>query len=301
MEMASELWRVRTATRADTGRIMTLLRHAAWTHFHADWRLPGEWIGRPAFVLAEPADGGSLAGCLCIAADPTPAAWVRLAAIRDLDGAELMVEMMTASLAAAESAGLHEVALLGRDEQLDQWLPSLGFSVANHVITFVNDELDAPASMRQAHGDILVRDVRLDDLLRLVAIERAAFTPIWRHSRESLALGWQHSLSFHVAELDGQIVGFQYSTRSDRPGAAHLVRLTVDPAAQRRGIGSALMAVALHSYRAKGYHSVSLNTQADNIASRHLYERFGFSLAGYAVPVWQRSLARSDSPVTSDS
>lgn len=299
--MASELWRVRAAARPDAGRVMTLLRHAAWTHFHADWRLPGEWIGQPGFVLAEPVDGGSLTGCLCIAADPAPAAWVRLAAIRDHNGAELMAEMMAASLAAVESAGLHEAALLGRDDQLDRWLPSLGFFVVNQVITFVNDELNSPASMRPVHGDVVVRDVRLDDLTRLVAIERAAFAPIWRHSRESLALGWQHSLAFHVAEIDGQVAGFQYSTRSDRPGAAHLVRLTVDPAAQRRGVGSALMAAALHSYRAKGYHSVSLNTQADNVASRHLYERFGFSLAGFAVPVWQRSLARSDSPVTSDS
>ncbi|MDT8307860.1 MAG: GNAT family N-acetyltransferase [Anaerolineae bacterium] len=298
--MASELWRVRAVTRADTGRITTLLRHAAWTHYHADWRLPGDWIGEPGFVLAEPAGGGSLAGCLCVAPDPPPAAWVRLAAIRDDGGFDLLREMLAAALAAARADGVQEAALLGRDERLDAWLPALGFSVVNQVITFVNDELEAPAAMRAPAAGVPVRDVRLNDLPRLVAIEEAAFHPIWRHSREGLALGWQHALSFHVAELDGRVAGFQYSTRSERPGAAHLVRLTVAPEAQRRGVGSALLAAALESYRAQHYHTVSLNTQADNTASRRLYERFGFYLAGFAVPVWQRDIATSDFPAKPD-
>lgn len=300
MEMASELWRVRAATRTDSGRITTLLRHAAWTHFHADWRLPGEWIGEPGFVLAEPVDGGSLAGCLCVAPDPPPAAWVRLAAVRDRDGGGLMAEMMAAAVSAARSVGLRAIALLGHDEQLNNWLPSLGFSIVNQVITFVNDDLSSSPPVSRRNGDAAVRNVRLDDLERLVAIERAAFDPIWRHSRDGLALGWQNSLSFHVAVLAGTIVGFQYSTRSERPGAAHLVRLTVDPAYQRRGVGSSLLAAALDSYRAQGYHTVSLNTQADNAASRHLYERFGFYLAGFAVPVWQRELPASNFVAESD-
>jgi ribosomal protein S18 acetylase RimI-like enzyme len=291
MEMASELRRVRTATRDDVGRITALLRHAAWSHFHADWRLPGDWIGSPGFVVAEPAGGGSLAGCLCAAADPLPAAWIRLAALRDAGGQfSLLGEMMEAVAAAASEEGIQELALLGSDDKIDRWLAALGFRIINEVITYVKDDLQVTAPAGPSGGAAAVRDVRLDDLPRLVEIEEAAFEPIWRHSLDGLALGWQHSVSFHVAELAGRVVGFQYSARSDRPRAAHLVRLTVDPEVQRQGVGSALLAAALASYRDQGYNYVSLNTQADNLASRRLYERFGFSLAGYPMPVWQRPL-----------
>jgi [ribosomal protein S18]-alanine N-acetyltransferase len=291
MEMASELWRLRTATRDDAGRLTALLRHAWWAHFHADWRLPADWIGYPGFVVAEPAGGGSLAGCLCIAPDPPPASWVRLAALRDTaEQFALLRDLLEAALAAISGEHISEIAVLGNDAKLETWLPSLGFEIVNEVVTFVNDDLRAPVPRAPAQRHVMMRKVRLDDLPQLVAIEEAAFDPIWRHSREGLALGWQHALSFHVAELDGKIAGFQYSARSDRPGAAHLVRLTVEPSVQRQGIGGALLAAALASYREQGYDVVSLNTQADNVASQRLYERFGFSLAGYPIPVWRRPL-----------
>lgn len=287
MELASERWRVSMASKADAGRVTALLRQARWTHYHADWHLPGDWLGFPGFVLARAADGDALAGCLCVAPDPLPAAWVRLAAVNDpAGGLEIMGEMMAAALDAARKSEVAEVALLGRDTYLDRWLPALGFSVVNEVVTYLKYDLDGGSAPPDANPDLTVRDVRLDDLARLVEIEAAAFSPIWRHSLESLALGWQHAVNFHVAELEERVVGFQYSTRSDRPSAAHLVRLTVDPAAQRRGVGSALLAAALDSYRQMGYDTVSLNTQADNEASQRLYERFGFQPAGYALPVW---------------
>lgn len=292
MQMASERWRVRTATRADLSRLASLLRHAWWTHFHADWRFPADWVGYPGFVVAEQAGGGALAGCLCIAPDPPPAAWVRLAALRDTaDQPALLRDLLDAALVALAGEPIAEVALLGSDPKLEDWLPPLGFQVVNEVITLVNDNLSSAMPSAPAAGPVIIRGVRLDDLPRLVAIEEAAFDPIWRHSREGLALGWQHAISFHVAVLDGAVAGFQYSARSDRPGAAHLVRLTVDPRCQRRGVGSALLAAAIASYRDHGCRVVSLNTQADNVASQRLYERFGFSLAGYPIPIWQRPLS----------
>lgn len=291
MELASERWRVKPATKADAGQITALLRRAWWSHYHADWHLPGDWLGAPGFVVARSARDGSLAGCLCVAPDPLPAAWVRLAAVDEPgSGLPLMRVMMAAALDGARREGVTEAALLGRDTRLDDWLPALGFSIVNEVVTYLKDDLDGSSASQGAGGEITVRPVRLDDLSRLVEIEAAAFAPLWRHSMEALALGWQHSVSFHVAELEGRVAGFEYSARSDRPSAAHLVRLTVDPGVQRRGVGSALLSAALESYHEQDYETVSLNTQADNEASQRLYERFGFRPAGYAMPVWQRPL-----------
>lgn len=291
MEMASERWRVSPAAKADGGRLTALLRQGWWAHYHADWHLPGDWLGFPGFVMAQSAASGALVGCLCVAPDPLPAAWVRLAAVDEPgNGLAIMRQMMAAALDAARQSGVAEVALLGRDPFLDRWLPALDFSVVNEVVTYLKNGLEESDVQAGANPGVAVREVRLDDLPRLVAIEAAAFAPIWRHSRESLALGWQHAVSFHVAELEGRVVGFEYSARGDRPAAAHLVRLTVDPAAQRRGVGSALLSAAFERYRQEGYDTVSLNTQADNAASQRLYERFGFRLAGYALPVWHRPL-----------
>jgi ribosomal protein S18 acetylase RimI-like enzyme len=110
---------------------------------------------------------------------------------------------------------------------------------------------------------------------------------LWRHSAEGLALGWRHSTSFDVAELNGSVVGFQYSSASDVQTAGHLVRLTVSPDAQRSGVGSTLLAAALRSYQQRNLREASLNTQLSNVASRRLYEKFGFRQAGYRWPVWQ--------------
>jgi ribosomal protein S18 acetylase RimI-like enzyme len=118
----------------------------------------------------------------------------------------------------------------------------------------------------------------------LEQIEARAFEPLWRHSVSTLRLAWQHTVSFDVAAVDGQVVGFQFSTPSET--GAHLARLTVHPSFQGKGIGSHLMAYALAGYRRQGLKAATLNTQADNDASQNLYKRFGFQPNGQKFPVW---------------
>jgi ribosomal protein S18 acetylase RimI-like enzyme len=90
--------------------------------------------------------------------------------------------------------------------------------------------------------------------------------------------------------MGGTIVGFQLSTASG--STAHLVRLTVSTEWHGQGIGSALLAHAITSYRANGLSQVTLNTQLDNIASQFLYRKFGFNATGQRLPVWALPLAQ---------
>ena len=87
MEIANDVGQqrgVRLANPADKLALTKLLRHANFVHLHADWRLPSDWIGDPGFfVIARPS--GRLSACLAGTADPAPAAWIRLAAIRYRD------------------------------------------------------------------------------------------------------------------------------------------------------------------------------------------------------------------------
>lgn len=283
---------VRRAEERDLPLIAEIVQHGPYSHIHVDWRVPRHWLEAGAFMVVEMAPESSarglIQGCLALGADPPPAAWVRLAALRGrYQATRLLGVMLEACLEQLAAEGVGEVGWLPRGSWPQQWMESLGFSHIDEVVTYVKLDLGAQAPL-SPNERLTIREVQTADLPRLVEIEAAAFDPIWRHSVESLSIGRQYALSFHVAELDGRVVGFQYSSDSDVPQAGHLVRLTVDPAAQRCGVGSALLAAALESYRERGFTEASLNTQLSNLPSRRLYEKFGFKSAGYHWPVWWR-------------
>ena len=151
--------------------------------------------------------------------------------------------------------------------------------------------LERLAGHKQKTGPATIRPATTNELARLAEIEEAAFDPLWRHSANGLLLARRQALTFELAELEGQIVGFQYSV-ADRDGqTAHLVRLTVSPSAQGRGVGSGLLASALNGYATLGIKRVTLNTQRDNLPSHRLYERFGFRQLGDRAPVWAMELS----------
>jgi ribosomal protein S18 acetylase RimI-like enzyme len=81
-----------------------------------------------------------------------------------------------------------------------------------------------------------------------------------------------------VAEIDGAIVG--YANLHERDGAAHLSYLFVDPAYQRRGIGTRLMERALDEARRRGHLRVTLGTAVLNRPARRFYERAGWRDTG---------------------
>jgi ribosomal-protein-alanine N-acetyltransferase len=280
--------RVRQAVRSDAAALQRLLRDAAFVHLHADWHLPGDWLGEEGFVLhmeppGRPLSPPGLDGCLVIAADPLPAAWVRVAATRPEDGFPLLLDMLDAVLPELDPR-INEIAWFVTDEWPEPWLEGLGFDLVTDVITFEKDDLRL-APYRPPAG-LEIRPVRMDDFPVLAEIEAAAFEPMWRHSAEGLVLAWRQSVLFDVALVDGQPAGFQFSTRTY--GGAHLARMTVRPDMQGQGIGASLLAEAIAQFEAKNLRRISLNTQRDNLISQRLYKRFGFVESGQAFPVWAR-------------
>lgn len=291
MEMANLNLRLREATSDDLPALAQLLHSSPYSHVHVDWRLPRYWIKTPGFYLAESTIGsGELQACLAIGADPPPGAWVRVAAAKDEStAAKALKGMLGAIIPFLRQRDVRVIGWLPRSGWPAPMIKELGFDQVDEVVTYVKRDLEIPADV--GHNDnVIVRGVRSDDLPLLAAMEEAAFEPLWRHSADSLALGWRRALSFHVATLNGEVAGFQYSADSDVNDAGHLVRLTVSPTAQRSGVGSALLREALLSYRARRLRGASLNTQASNKPSRKLYEKFDYQLAGYRWPVWSLRL-----------
>lgn len=289
---------IRVATKSDAGAILRLLQTAVYSHLHVDWHLPGDWIGSPGFVVVpkeeKPARSNSLTAklfsehttitaCLAATADPPPAAWVRVAALANTNGAEeILASLLAQVVPSLQQQGITHLAWLVVDEWPLPWLPKLGFYRGSAIETYVKEDRNLP-DVTSVPG-LTIRQVYSTDLDALADLEKASFAPIWRQSAQALAVARPQSLSFDVALLDDEIVGYQLSAKAE--AGAHLVRLTVHPEKHGLGIGSTLLKHAFAYYYRQGLYTISLNTQVENRASQKLYLRFGFQPSQQQMPIW---------------
>lgn len=299
MEMANQkIGRIRPAEEADAAKIIQLLEMAPYSHLHAGWHLPGDWLGLPTFVVHEtreasppspfslPSLADGVNACLAVAAEESPAAWVRLAALAQWEqGGVLWPRLFAYIEPLLVKQGVDQIGWLAAEPTPEEWLSTLGFQMIDQVDTWVSERLEAASALP---ANIEIRPALEEDFPTLAAIEATAFDPLWRHSANALQLAWKQSISFDVALVEGRPVAFQCSAAGQI--GAHLVRLTVHPRVQGMGVGQSLLATAMAGYRRQGYSAASLNTQKSNLPSIKLYEKFHFRPTGAPAPVWRKRL-----------
>jgi len=87
-----------------------------------------------------------------------------------------------------------------------------------------------------------------------------------------------------VAEVEGRPAGYVAVHQSiPVPSHEHVLEiggLAVDPAAQGRGVGRALVEAAIEEARRRGARKLTLRVLAHNTPARRLYERCGFHVEG---------------------
>jgi len=140
---------------------------------------------------------------------------------------------------------------------------------------------------------MIIRDATDDDLPAIVAIfnyavreTTAVFSGIETDipaRAEWVAVRRAKGFPVLVAEADGRVVGFAaYDQFRSFPGYRHTVEhsVYVDPGAQRRGAGRALMEALIADAKARGLHVMVGGIDADNAGSLALHRALGFNETG---------------------
>ena len=141
------------------------------------------------------------------------------------------------------------------------------------------------------HGALYAEEYGWDDTFEgLVAGIAADFINTFDHARERC---W-------IAELDGTPVGSVMVVAHSKT-IAKLRLLLVEPTARGFGVGSRLVTECLRFARRVGYRRMTLWTNGNLDAARHIYQRMGFTMThqephhsfGHDLvgETWERSLA----------
>jgi ribosomal protein S18 acetylase RimI-like enzyme len=241
-----------------------------------------DWIGSPPFFVLE--NQGQIVSALACPPDPPSVAWVRLFVNSGKLSLGESWQMLweAAHLDLAHKDGFTVAAIV-----LQDWYHSLlinsGFFSRQSIVMLERDQ-QAPVDIILPVG-FSIRGMYQYDLPAVAEVDAAAFEPLWQNSLPSLERAYPQAVLATVVEADGQVLGYQLSTRN--PLGAHLARLAVRPELQGRGIGRALVADLIQQAQRRSMYHLTVNTQSDNSASLALYKKIGFQETGERYPVYQ--------------
>jgi ribosomal protein S18 acetylase RimI-like enzyme len=273
---------LREATPADQIALSDLITYEYYVHRHLDWRQPLEWLGcQPFYVLQ--GKGQRLYAALACPTDPPEAAWIRLFAVSALlDLQKTWKELLETACRALPTNPSPQLAALSLHSWMSDLLEATGFL---HSLDIVVLEWQGRLSESlPSVPNLAIRKIEAEDLPVVAHVDRCAFAPLWQNSLDALQRSLTQSGYASVAEIDGQIVGYQITTHGLY--SAHLARLAVLPEWQRLHLGRALVQDLQQYYHGSGTWNLTVNTQSDNLSSLTLYEKLGFHPTGDRFPVY---------------
>lgn len=250
-------------------------------HVHFDWYESDQWLEsvQPPTRLAW--QNGRLVGFLAATAPRSGWSWLRMLGLRGLgDRRDVLRTLWDDLTIELRTLGTHQVALLGTDDWVPRVAQDLGFNLVEQVITM--ERPTGPLPMPQRSTPVRLRPAEPWDLEAMLRIDEAAFEAPWQLAPDELRQGFRQSFSSSVAELNGEVVGYQFSTAGF--GMSHLARLATHPVHQGIGVGGALLRHSIERLGRFGSLPVTLNTQSSNVRSQRLYSRFGFTPNGFDLP-----------------
>ncbi len=144
------------------------------------------------------------------------------------------------------------------------------------TMAYLEHRLHRMTSLEPKHT---LRPAQLEDLPQLAAIDARAFPNFWHMGAQRLnQLSQSKSARLLMADADGQAAGFILTETVLQDGRAQgfVVRVCVDPALHRKGVGTSLMAGAVNAMHSAGMTRVSLNALLSNEDTLAFYRHLGF-------------------------
>jgi len=274
--------RIRSATLTDQRQIANLMHFSPYNHRHLDWRYPLDWLGSPPFFVLESQE--QILSALACPPDPPMVAWVRLFVTSGkISLGEAWESLWQAARLELTRQGRFVAAAIVLQEWYHSLLIASGFS-SHQSIVMLEREGQMPIEVSLPAG-YSIRSMLQYDLPAVAEVDAAAFDPLWQNSLPSLERAYPQAVLATVVEADGQVLGYQLSTRN--PLGAHLARLAVRPELQGQGLGRAILADLIQQADRHAMYRLTVNTQSDNPASLALYKKTGFRETGERFPVYQ--------------
>ncbi|MCL5997804.1 MAG: GNAT family N-acetyltransferase [Chloroflexi bacterium] len=275
-----------------------------------DWWTPFEWLHSDAFCTLSSGDGVGAATLAVpvsfgdinrLDSTQSAVAWLRWCAVADgVSASGTLQPLLEHYSTLLPAVGIKELfCIVEPTHWLLSYLREAGLGRVDDVITMVwRTPLDTlPVS--SPPDDLTIRKALEADLDVVCVVDASAFEEQWHYPRFVLRRALGRSTYFSVAELDGQVVGYQFSTHYG--DEAHITRLAVRSEWQGRGIGAHLLVDVLKRLRRTyGVSTVTLNTQASNQTSQHLYGRLGFRVAQPSLRVMYKRYASEATTVAGE-
>ena len=138
------------------------------------------------------------------------------------------------------------------------------------------------AVRRQEDGDaevvVHLVPMRRRHLRSVLRIEALVYPRPWSLSLFMSELALRSTRAYWVARVDGAVVGYCGLMVTGEDG--HITTLAVDPAMQRRGIGTRLLLALAGEAVRRGVTGLTLEVRMGNQPAQELYRKFGFRPAG---------------------
>jgi [ribosomal protein S18]-alanine N-acetyltransferase len=269
------------ATQQDIPQLAAFLEKAEFVHRHLDWHTIFDWVNFHPFLILKTEN--EIQAVLVVPPDPPQMAWVHCFASRrsnilDASWKTLFTEAHTILQGHARS-----IYAVGLEDWFVNLLTNNQFNAFQKIVVLSwNHHLEKRSA---APKGLFIRPMLENDLDAVVELDSLSFEPQWINTRGTLTPAYLQSHHSSVAELDGKIVGYQLTTSNQY--SAHLARLAVLPEYRHSFIGESLVYDMLQYFSNRGAMSLTVNTQDNNIASLHLYQKMGFELTGEEYPVLQ--------------
>ncbi len=279
--MGSGQEQMRLLTPDDTRAVERLLKTSEYVYQRFTLEeLPDQLRHYPAIGAFH---GNSLYGFLLSQILSVPCAWIGgfgvswTESTHYLDILYRLLEQLASQLTRRSVRYLH---YSGNDVEHD-WLRARlltrGFVPYRQLYSYDKFDFTVPTPGNQ---QVRIRPVNIPatlhagDIPALLAIEGACFEDLWRYDSMAFATIAETHPYFVVAELNGQVVGYQFNAIDADSG--YLVRIAVHPSMNGQGIGARLMAEAIRFFAQSKVARIMLNTQDNNMHAHRLYEWFGF-------------------------